>query len=235
MREGQHRPDRRHADGPVVGMTGARFGGSAGRRLRQAAQGNATDPVPDASPDPGQLPDQDQPIVGRTGARFPSPVTRRVRGGSEPPGPGQPAQLLPAPPAPEVAPAPAANQDDWSVDESEWELPEETFGLVRPYTWTGGRTTSGQQLAMEALVSATGQPAEPGAGPEHDTILRLCTVPRSVAEVAALLSVPLGVARVVLGDMAEAGSIVVHRTAGTAAGTPDLVLMQRVLTCLQRL
>jgi len=39
----------------------------------------------------------------------------------------------------------------------------------------------------------------------------------------------------VLGDMAEAGSVVVHRTVSSADAFPDVALMQRVLNGLQRL
>jgi hypothetical protein len=38
-----------------------------------------------------------------------------------------------------------------------------------------------------------------------------------------------------LGDMAEAGSVVVHRTVGSADAAPDIELMRRVLAGLQRL
>ncbi|HEY2766126.1 MAG TPA: DUF742 domain-containing protein [Pseudonocardiaceae bacterium] len=132
--------------------------------------------------------------------------------------------------------AESADEAEWVVDETDWAGSEENYDLVRPYAWTGGRTVSRHDLAIEALISATGRPLGAGASPEHHAIVRLCSIPRSVAELAALLSVPLGVARVVLGDMAEAGSVAVHRTAaGIADGAPDLALMQRVLTCLQRL
>jgi hypothetical protein len=46
---------------------------------------------------------------------------------------------------------------------------------------------------------------------------------------------PLGVARVVLGDLAAAGSVAVHHTVGSAVVASDVVLMQRVLAGLQRL
>ena len=90
-------------------------------------------------------------------------------------------------------------------------------------------------LPVETLVSATGRPPDPVARPEHRTILGLCSTPRSVAELAALLKMPLGVARVLLGDLAATGSVSVHRTAGSAEAAPDVVLMQRVLTGLRRL
>jgi hypothetical protein len=133
------------------------------------------------------------------------------------------------------AESPSVDEDKWAVEETDWDSPEQTFDLVRPYAWTRGRTAGRRDLAIEALVSASQPGPDLPASPEHQAILGLCRTPRSVAELAALLSVPLGVARVVLGDMAEAGSVVVHRTVGSIDGTPDFALMQRVLTCLQRL
>jgi hypothetical protein len=50
-----------------------------------------------------------------------------------------------------------------------------------------------------------------------------------------LLSLPLGVARVLLGDMAGLGLINVHETASANGDTPDLALMERVLSGLRRL
>jgi hypothetical protein len=74
---------------------------------------------------------------------------------------------------------------------------------------------------------------------EHRAVAELCRAPRSVAEVAALLSLPLGVARVLLADMAGIGLVVVHRNPpgeeGSHAGRPDMVLMERVLSGLRRL
>ncbi|MGH3900811.1 MAG: DUF742 domain-containing protein [Pseudonocardiaceae bacterium] len=46
---------------------------------------------------------------------------------------------------------------------------------------------------------------------------------------------PLGVARVLLGDLAATGSVAIHRTVGAADAAPDVALMQRVLNGLQRL
>ena len=107
--------------------------------------------------------------------------------------------------------------------------------MVRPYSWTAGRTVSRLKLSLETLVSVNGQPLDPMAPPEHRTIVQLCHAPRSVAELAALLSIPLGVVRVVLGDMVEEGNLVVHRTAGSSNAAPGIDLMQRVLNGLQRL
>lgn len=121
------------------------------------------------------------------------------------------------------------------VEVADWDMSKETYGLVRPYSWTGGRTASCVDLAVETLVWSNGREADPAARPEHRMILGLCASPRSVAEIAALLKMPLGVARVLLGDLAAAGSVAVHRTAGSADAAPDVALMQRVLAGLQRL
>lgn len=108
---------------------------------------------------------------------------------------------------------------------------------VRPYAWTRGRTKSGLDLAIETLVS-TSQRGRDQMGllqVEHRAVAELCEATRSVAEVAALLSLPLGVARVLLGDMAGLGVVTVHQSASSAGNVPDLALMERVLSGLRRL
>ncbi|RRO15409.1 DUF742 domain-containing protein [Saccharopolyspora rhizosphaerae] len=107
---------------------------------------------------------------------------------------------------------------------------------IRSYTWTGGRTKSNHELAIETLVSV-GENYRPGAPVrlEHQSIAELCQQPRSVAEVGALLSVPIGVARVLLADMAELGLITVHNTVSESGSAPHMLLMERVLSGLRRL
>ncbi len=233
--------DRQQADGPVVGQTGARFGGTAGRRSRAAAKPPEDD---DAVATQHQRGDQ---VVGQTGARFPSLVMRwrhkleeQDQEQQDPEQHDHDPQAVEVPgrqrtAQPEIAPPPLEPPGDDDADETDWDRSKETYDLVRPYFWTGGRTAARVDLAVETLVSATGRPPEPPARPEHRTILRLCATPHSVAELAALLSIPLGVARVLLGDLAAAGSLAVHRTVGAPGSTPDVALMQRVLTGLQRL
>ncbi|NMI02246.1 DUF742 domain-containing protein [Pseudonocardia sp. K10HN5] len=108
---------------------------------------------------------------------------------------------------------------------------------VRPYAWTRGRTKSGFNLAIETLVSTSPQGRNQLGllQVEHRAVAELCEQTRSVAEVAALLSLPLGVARVLLGDMAGLGVVTVHQTASSAGNLPDLALMERVLSGLRRL
>ncbi|MEU5659533.1 DUF742 domain-containing protein [Streptomyces sp. NPDC047737] len=110
--------------------------------------------------------------------------------------------------------------------------------LVRPYAMTGGRTRPRYQLAIEALVSTTADPARlQGQLPEHQRICRLCIEIKSVAEVSALLSIPLGVARILVADLAEAGLVAIHQPGGdeAAGGQPDVTLLERVLSGLRKL
>lgn len=252
----------RSSDDIEVGRTGARFGGAAGRRRRaEPAQDEETSRRHRGDgPSVGEAGARMPPVGKRWRTRKESaePVE------SPPPtlddsAPGDESKTGDAPKITGVAPAPHREQParppespsppgerswvdgaawvdsaEW-VDWSDWEAVRDGDGLVRPYFWTGGRTASRFELSFETLISATGQSLDPTAPPEHGTILTLCGAPRSVAELAAMLSMPLGVARVVLGDMAEAGKVAVHRTAGSADAMLDLDLMQRVLNGLQRL
>lgn len=108
---------------------------------------------------------------------------------------------------------------------------------VRPYAWTGGRTRSGYHLEIETLVSTSAKGLEhlDMLQYEHRSVAELCEHARSVAEVAALLAVPLGVAKVLLGDMAGLGLVAVHQTVSGNGEAPDLAVMERVLSGLRRL
>ena len=91
--------------------------------------------------------------------------------------------------------------------------------LVRPYTLTAGRTASGVELALEAPVGAV-TPPQPPRWPGNDVrgqILTLCSQRPSVAEIAAHLCLPLGVARVLVGDLVMQGYLRVHATLGQSA------------------
>lgn len=110
--------------------------------------------------------------------------------------------------------------------------------LVRPYAMTGGRTRPRYQLAIEALVSTSADPVQlQGLLPEHQRICHLCREVKSVAEVSALLAIPLGVARILVADLAEAGMVAIHQPGGGAepGGAPDVTLLERVLSGLRKL
>jgi hypothetical protein len=101
---------------------------------------------------------------------------------------------------------------------------------VRPYAMTGGRTRpTHDDLEIEALVSTTsvGQPT-PKLTVEQRAIAALCHDLLSIAEVAAKLHLPLGVIRVLVGDMADEHLVIVYRPAH-AGDHPDRALLERVL------
>jgi Protein of unknown function (DUF742) len=80
--------------------------------------------------------------------------------------------------------------------------------VIRPFLLTGGRTRPAQAgLLVEALIQA-----RPGALAsswrfEARQIVEVCQQPTSVAEIAAALRVPIGVARVLVGDLIAQGSV----------------------------
>jgi hypothetical protein len=234
------------ADGPPpeIGLTGARFGGASRRRRSRAeraaesgARESAREPAEHVADEPAA--ESAAGSVGLTGARFggSARARREAAKGADPPAtprtgaaPGPPASgpapvtepPRPAPPPPPRATPPPPEPPDPSP-----------YGLVRPYVLTGGRTRAGVEFAIEALITSGRRPGPACEPVEHARIRELCGEPRSVAEVAALLGVPLGVARVLLADMLAAGTVQVHRTVD--AGGPDLALLERVLSGLRRL
>jgi|ERR1022692_862862 hypothetical protein len=113
---------------------------------------------------------------------------------------------------------------------------DEGSSLVRPYAVTGGRTKPRYQLQIEAMVAASHYEARDLSvlSPECQSILGFCRDWRSVAEISAVLRMPLGVARVLIGDMAVEGLVRVHQ-ADHAHGRPDLNLLERVLSGLRKL
>jgi hypothetical protein len=109
--------------------------------------------------------------------------------------------------------------------------------VVPVYAFTGGRTrAAGQELPLEAVATATG--LTPAAGVslqmESRAIVELCARPKSVAEIGAALQVPVGVARVLVGDLANGGYLDVHlpRTADGDGG-PGHVILGRLLDGLR--
>lgn len=115
---------------------------------------------------------------------------------------------------------------------------------VRPYALTGGRTRFGHVLFVETFVATIDAPEQRRAltagdwaervMPEMRAIVELCRRMRSVAEISALLKMPLGVVRVLLSDLADQGRIRVYGT-GHGPGSPDRALLERVLGGLRRL
>jgi len=108
--------------------------------------------------------------------------------------------------------------------------------LVRPYTVTGGRTQPRYKLALEALVSSSVyEPRDLSVlAPECQAILQFCLDWRSVAEISAVLRMPLGVARILVADMSADGLVRIQQR-DESEGRPDLNLLERVLSGLRKI
>ncbi|MGV9561315.1 DUF742 domain-containing protein [Streptomyces sp. NPDC003480] len=114
--------------------------------------------------------------------------------------------------------------------------------LVRPYAMTGGRTRpgpTGVPFDLIALVSLeTGAPdadCDTSLGPEHRALLDRCRIEtQSVAELAADTDLPVGVVRVLVGDLLERGCVRVSRPVPPAQ-LPDERILREVIAGLRAL
>ncbi|MEU6350397.1 DUF742 domain-containing protein [Streptomyces sp. NPDC047072] len=101
--------------------------------------------------------------------------------------------------------------------------------LVRPYTVTGGRTSSTRPgIELISLIS-TVRPAtrDQRLQPEQNRLLALCRIPTALVEVAARLDLPVAVVRVLLDDLLDHRLVFV--SAPSAAGSPDPRFLQAVI------
>ncbi|MCV7227277.1 DUF742 domain-containing protein [Mycolicibacterium komossense] len=100
------------------------------------------------------------------------------------------------------------------MDRPERPAPGHEANLVRPYTLTAGRTGTSVDLPLEAPIQ-TLQSGLFHQWPPNDLrgkIIQLCIKSPSVAEISARLDVPLGVARVLVGDLVTSGYLQVQAT-----------------------
>jgi hypothetical protein len=108
----------------------------------------------------------------------------------------------------------------------------------RPYALTSGRTESVVDLPIEATfeVLPSGRTATWPEGDLSGQILDLCTAKESVAEVSAKMHIPLGVARVLLGDLVTAGHLKTRTTISDNTTSDERrELIERTLSGLRAL
>jgi hypothetical protein len=105
--------------------------------------------------------------------------------------------------------------------------------IVPAYAVAGGRTRStGRDLPVETMVttSSEGMRDVVELQFERRDIVLLCRKAQSVAEIAARIKVPLGVARVLVSDLAETGHLVAHLPTDER---PSVEVLERLLTGLR--
>ncbi len=99
-------------------------------------------------------------------------------------------------------------ESPWSEPEGDTPAPR----VVRHFTLTAGRAHTEVDIPLEATVRrlslVDGTPLPSGV---HGRILEMCDT-KSLAEVSAALSMPIGVARVLVGDLVQQGHLRVQAT-----------------------
>lgn len=110
-------------------------------------------------------------------------------------------------------------------------------GIVRPYALTRGRTQSSVDLPVEAIVeqTATGRDRDWSGEAQLGTIVGACSSRTSVAELSAAVGLPLGVVRVLLGDLVNEGHVRIAATTLTENSSRDVRqdLIERTLRGLR--
>jgi len=120
--------------------------------------------------------------------------------------------------------------------EERW-LDSEAGPVVRPYALIGGRTRhAGEKFDLVATVRATRQEiSDPAAlSPEQTWALNLARRPTTVADLASELNLPLGVVRILLADLRDAGFVII-RAPQTGHRQRDSHILREVLNGLRAL
>ncbi|MFJ2605287.1 DUF742 domain-containing protein [Streptomyces sp. NPDC091279] len=123
---------------------------------------------------------------------------------------------------------------------SHW-FDDEAGPVVRPYAMTRGRTTSPAQHRLDLIAVVVTEPhvedpeEDSTLSPEHVDIVGLCRdAPQSVAELAAELDLPVGVVRVLIGDLVDSELVHVTRPVPPAE-LPDESILRDVINGLRAL
>lgn len=108
---------------------------------------------------------------------------------------------------------------------------DEAGPVVRPYAMTRGRTSHAVQHRLDLIAVVVAEPRADGEetdhtlSPEHEDIVRLCCdSPQSVAELAAELDIPVGVVRVLVGDLVDEELVHVTRPVPPAELVDESIL-----------
>ncbi|HTX26162.1 MAG TPA: DUF742 domain-containing protein [Streptosporangiaceae bacterium] len=108
--------------------------------------------------------------------------------------------------------------------------------VVRHYALTAGRTRSpGERLDLiDVVIAVIDTPADTrDLQPEHRRLIDLCRTPAAVAELAAQIDLPLGVVRILLGDLREKGLVRIVKAPGR--DTQQVSVLKSVLDGLRAL
>jgi hypothetical protein len=112
--------------------------------------------------------------------------------------------------------------------------------LVRMYVVTGGRHSATRNhfdfVTLIALSPYSAQLSRAQVNPEMNAILGLLVrSAQSVAELGALLNLPMSVIRILLADLMETGHITTEGRIHIADEAPERMILEAVLEGLQKL
>jgi hypothetical protein len=116
-----------------------------------------------------------------------------------------------------------------------------TVRTVRPYTLTGGRTrtSSGRNVALEAIIGAGGSGSVSGSAERRAIVDLARNSVLSLVEISAHLGLPLGVTRVLVADLADEGLLTIDGAVTARADdvypAHDASLLETVLDALSAL
>jgi uncharacterized protein DUF742 len=113
-----------------------------------------------------------------------------------------------------------------------------TPNRARPYTLTGGRTRARIELPIEVTVETLVSSGELdwAPGDVRTVIVQLCHDRPSIAEISTYAALPIGVTRVLVGDLVESGHLRVHATlTDRSTATERRRLIERTLSGLRAL
>ncbi|MBC2869040.1 DUF742 domain-containing protein [Streptomyces mexicanus] len=118
---------------------------------------------------------------------------------------------------------------------------DEAGPVVRPYAMTRGRTSHAAQHRLDLIAVVVTEPhaddpdADHALSPEHVEIVERCRdTPQAVAELAADLDLPVGVVRVLVGDLVDEEYVHVSRPVPPAE-LPDESILRDVINGLRAL
>ncbi|QBI55071.1 DUF742 domain-containing protein [Streptomonospora litoralis] len=103
---------------------------------------------------------------------------------------------------------------------------EDPGRLVRPFAiGIDNAPGTGALDLLTRVVARRGPGPRDELRPERETLLRLAADPQTVAELAALIGLPLSVAKLLIADMVEAGDLAVCTAAPQLPGDDVLQVL----------
>jgi hypothetical protein len=109
--------------------------------------------------------------------------------------------------------------------------PGPDVAMLRPYLLTSGRVNATLEIEAQVVATDKGRASHQYLTFERRDIVLLCHAAMSVAEVATRLRYQIGVARVLIADLAASGDVLVRRPEAEPA--LDIAMIERVIRALE--